>query len=83
MRSERWSEKPEDVGSLPSLSTKEIGVLGKKCECFKLGVYSFLTLRVYLFFDMVLVAQLVEHWIVDPDVAGSCPVLHPTYGGLA
>ena len=26
---------------------------------------------------MVLVAQLVEHRIVVPRVAGSCPVLHP------
>ena len=26
MRSERWSEKPEDVGSLPSLSTTGIGL---------------------------------------------------------
>ena len=26
---------------------------------------------------LVLVAQLVEHWNVNPEVAGSCPVLHP------
>jgi hypothetical protein len=26
---------------------------------------------------MVTVAQLVEHWIVIPDVAGSRPVGHP------
>ena len=28
------------------LRQKGTGVLGKKCECFKLGVYSFPTLRV-------------------------------------
>ncbi len=27
---------------------------------------------------MVVVAQLVEHWFVVPDVAGSSPVDHPT-----
>ena len=27
---------------------------------------------------MVVVAQLVEHWVVVPDVAGSSPVDHPT-----
>ena len=25
------------------------------------------------------VAQLVEHWIVAPDVAGSSPVTHPIF----
>ena len=29
------------------------------------------------FFLMVDVAQLVEHWIVAPVVAGSSPVIHP------
>ena len=29
-------------------------------------------------FDAVAVAQLVEHWIVAPGVAGSNPVGHPT-----
>jgi hypothetical protein len=28
---------------------------------------------------MVAVAQLVEHWIVIPGVAGSSPVGHPSY----
>ena len=28
---------------------------------------------------MVVVAQLVEHWVVVPDVAGSSPVGHPTF----
>jgi hypothetical protein len=27
---------------------------------------------------MVGVAQLVERWLVEPDVAGSSPVVHPT-----
>ena len=27
--------------------------------------------------DMVGVAQLVERWLVEPDVAGSSPVVHP------
>lgn len=27
---------------------------------------------------MVVVAQLVERWLVEPDVAGSSPVDHPT-----
>ena len=36
--------------------------------------------RVSALGHMVLVAQLVEHRIVDPRVAGSCPVLHPKMG---
>jgi hypothetical protein len=28
--------------------------------------------------NMVGVAQLVERWLVVPDVAGSSPVVHPT-----
>lgn len=28
---------------------------------------------------MVAVAQLVEHWLVVPDAAGSNPVSHPLY----
>lgn len=28
--------------------------------------------------SMVGVAQLVERWLVEPDVAGSSPVVHPT-----
>ena len=27
---------------------------------------------------MVVVAQLAERWLVEPDVAGSSPVDHPT-----
>ena len=30
---------------------------------------------------MEVVAQLVEHWIVAPVVAGSSPVSHPTFDG--
>jgi hypothetical protein len=30
----------------------------------------------------VAVAQLVEHWIVAPDVAGSRPVGHPDFPGV-
>jgi hypothetical protein len=32
---------------------------------------------------MVPVAQLAEHWTVDPDVAGSRPVRHPTTSSYA
>ncbi len=32
---------------------------------------------------MVGVAQLVERWLVEPDVAGSSPVVHPIRNGLA
>ena len=28
---------------------------------------------------MVVVAQLVEHWFVEPDVAGAEPVVHPIF----
>ena len=28
---------------------------------------------------MVVVAQLAERWLVEPDVAGSSPVSHPNY----
>lgn len=31
---------------------------------------------------MVGVAQLVERWLVEPDVAGSSPVVHPIGNGL-
>ena len=31
---------------------------------------------------MVGVAQLVEHWIVAPEVAGSTPVAHPIFWRL-
>ena len=31
---------------------------------------------------MVVVAQLVERWLVEPDVAGSSPVGHPKKNGL-
>jgi hypothetical protein len=30
---------------------------------------------------MVNVAQLVEHWVVAPAVAGSSPVVHPSLAG--
>jgi hypothetical protein len=30
---------------------------------------------------MVGVAQLAERWLVEPDVAGSSPVVHPTENG--
>jgi hypothetical protein len=34
--------------------------------------------------NAVNVAQLVEHWVVAPAVAGSSPVVHPsTYAGVA
>lgn len=32
---------------------------------------------------MVVVAQLAEHWIVVPGVAGSNPVFHPTEGAVS
>ena len=32
--------------------------------------------------NMVGVAQLAERWLVEPDVAGSSPVVHPTRNGL-
>ena len=32
---------------------------------------------------MVGVAQLVEHWIVAPDVEGSSPFTHPNYLSIA
>ena len=33
--------------------------------------------KLYIKNIMVGVAQLVEHWVVAPDVAGSSPVTHP------
>lgn len=35
-------------------------------------------------FDVVNVAQLAEHWVVAPAVAGSSPVVHPSsFGGVS
>ncbi len=40
-------------------------------------------MREHVLGHMVVVAQLVERWLVEPDVAGSSPVDHPKEVGAS